>query len=302
MKEVPYNGPTPTERSGPEERSRGTLNIPTIRTFKNDVDDHIKENGITQFSIIEAERKREQERSRTREDSHGVSRIGWALFIVLLVFAFLLGTSAYVLLDGKLTKGVSSVSSTTPQAPPETTHSGVIVIHNGPRAETIADVIVVFTKTTLNNGSIRPLTWKFTDASSTEHIATSKELFQRMAPSSQVQLIRTLDDTYESSVASGVPPSGLYRFSIHSYASAFAGMLASEEKIGSELVSFTLPTRKTLPLDLSGRTFRDMLIDSIPVRILQDDGGQTVLCYGFPDRTHLLITANEEVFRSQLQP
>lgn len=106
-------------------------------------------------------------------------------------------------------------------------------------------------------------------------------------------------------VAAGGETSPFFIFRVNSYERTFAGMLAWENRMLSNLDPLypLYPTPITEPEVATTTTnstllpaFTDSIVSNIDVRILKDNVGNTLLLYGYIDRETLIIARNEAAF------
>ena len=183
MKEISYDGPGLEKEeeawAAKHERSTGSTKAPTVRTFRADVEDLIKEKGTTKSQIVMAEATRRESRGERRilheeDDSH----LGRIIFLLVLVLAFGIGVGAYALLGVKfsipfLNTATSTIATTTPTA-----EDLGILISNSPREAVLADISIAFGKTSLPADTKRQVIFMFKDASGTARPATTADSLQ----------------------------------------------------------------------------------------------------------------------------
>ena len=90
---------------------------------------------------------------------------------------------------------------------------------------------------------------------------------------------------------------------VTSYERAFAGMLAWEPTMNSDLSPIFTPISPQIVNEqgvLVERHFQDSLINNYDVRVLKDDAGATKLLYSFPTRAILIISESQYSFTEAL--
>ena len=131
------------------------------------------------------------------------------------------------------------------------------------------------------------------DGAAGRRVATFSEFMKAIGTQAPDDLLRALGDSYFFGihmVSNNVP---VIIVPVLSYGRAFAGMLAWESSMNSDLVPIFSPV-PTQTRDENGlpvlRTFRDAVMNNYDIRELRDDEGNIVLYYSFPN-TQLLIIA-----------
>ena len=114
MKEIEFDV-TAFEKTESEDASKAkpVSKIPTVRTFRNDVQDLMKEKTISRSEVAMAEAARREARGEKRfpveEDE---SHLGRLIFILFLVLAFGVGVGAYALIGMRFSLPGMSATST----------------------------------------------------------------------------------------------------------------------------------------------------------------------------------------------
>ena len=157
MKEIEFDV-TAFEKteSEDENKAKPVSKIPTVRTFRNDVQDLMKEKTISRSEVAMAEAARREARGEKRfpveEDA---SHLGRLIFILFLVLAFGVGVGAYALIGMRFSLPGMSATST---AEHSVTVSDIsISLTNSPHEQILADISIAFSKTSLPTGGSRSL-------------------------------------------------------------------------------------------------------------------------------------------------
>lgn len=131
-----------------------------------------------------------------------------------------------------------------------------------------------------------------TGATQTQQITFAK-FMKAIGAHAPAELLRALSDTFFFGIHMVDKSAPVIIVPVVSYDHAFAGMLAWEPTMNSDLapiftaVPSTTLDKDGLPVD---RTFQDVVMRNYDVRVLKDDAGTIQLYYSFPSQ-HVLIIA-----------
>lgn len=169
MKEINYDGPVPSKREDERtKRSVGGEHSPTLRTFRGDVEELIQEKGVTKTQAVMAEAERREKRGDARFKEDTASHLGWALFALILMFAFLAGIAAYAVFGKEATMHMLGIEKGAEEVvqKEETTNDGYILLENSIHSQIVADMSILFGKTSLNKDSQRRIHFSVIDRKS----------------------------------------------------------------------------------------------------------------------------------------
>jgi hypothetical protein len=223
--------------------------------------------------------------------------LGKIIFILLLVLTFGLGIGAYALIGTKIAilGGMDNEATTTPLVTSEDTD---ILLSDSPRVQTLADIAIVFGKTTLLEGDTRKVQFLVKGEGGVPRPATVKEFFQAINkfPGSDA-LVRSLDTPLLYEIGSDGRLVGKITVLSRSYANTLAHMLDWESVIAQDLLPVLHPelTQNNLK-ETEGRVFRDERIGDIDVRVLSDPFGKPLIVYGFIGSKTLVIAGGRGMF------
>jgi hypothetical protein len=134
--------------------------------------------------------------------------------------------------------------------------------------------------------------------------ATLGEFFASLNVHGREDLLRALSGDFFFGIHMADTPSPVFIIPVTSYDRAFAGMLAWEQSIDSDLSplfklipSLTTSAEGGLPVQ---RQFKDLVMRNYDVRALTDDSGAIVLYYSFPTPRILIIAASQYSFTEVL--
>lgn len=309
MKDVDYNGP-PMEEIRPEsiERSKGSPTAPTIRTFRNDVNE--EGSKTTRLEILMAQRARNEAAGRSRipeEDSaHTEHHFGRIIFLLLLVLAFGIGVGMYALIGGRTSGTPVTETREEGKTPLSPKNGAAIAIGHSSREQILVTIADVFRTTTLASRETELITLTTTDRGGGSVAATTSTIFSALdmiMHSETDNLVRSLDNTTTYGLYAGDAPnaiSGFLELRSRSYTETFAGMLRWEKAMADDLIPILKPAmKKSEGALLRGRAWNDERIDGVPARVLSDPDGVSSLAYAFlPDRKTLIIAGGKDTLRT----
>lgn len=308
MKEVEYEGP-PMDEARPEsiERSKGSPIAPTIRTFRNDVNE--EGSKTTRLGILMAQRARSEAAGRSRipeeESEHQEHHFGRIIFLLLLILAFGIGVGMYALIGGRTSTPALSEITEEGKTQTKQRNGGTIAIGHSSREQLLTAVLDMFRAATLARGETKLITLTTTDRAGETVAATTSALFSALdmiVQSETGNLVRSLESTLTYGIAldeASGEISGFLELRSRSYAETFAGMLRLEKTMASDLIPLLKPTmKKSNVLLLRGRAWNDERIEGVSARVLSDPDGVSSLAYAFlPDRKTLIIAGGRDVLR-----
>jgi hypothetical protein len=282
--------------------------VSPVHTLKDDLQGAVKEQKISLVRAVSLEEdRRHREKPQTPSDNPGrVQRSHRAAGIVFGIFILvLLGAGA---LFGIYT--VENARSAVPAAPaasilfaetsvtfaldnqsPGDIKNVLLQARNSSKATlgSITRIIPTVIATTTDNAQARP--------------ATFGEFMTAMGATPPDDLVRALSPDFFFGIHTVDTNAPLFVIPVMSYDHAFAGMLAWETTMDSDLsplfstVPATIKDANGLPTQ---RVFSDLVMRNYDVRALKDDAGNIVLYYSFPTQNLLIIAASPYTFTEVL--
>ena len=129
--------------------------------------------------------------------------------------------------------------------------------------------------------------------------ATFSEFMAAIGAQPPDALLRALGDNFFFGIHTVDTNAPVFVIPVTSYDHAFAGMLAWESSMNSDLAPIFTPLSATMT-DANGipvnRTFSDAVMRNYDVRALKDDAGQIQLYYSFPSQNILVIAESPYSF------
>ena len=130
--------------------------------------------------------------------------------------------------------------------------------------------------------------------------ATLTQFFTALGISPPPDLMRALSDQFFFGVHAADVPSPVFIIPVTSYDHAFAGMLAWEPTMDSDLSPLFAGVPPLVPAQNGAlpaeRTFQDLVMRNYDVRALENDNGSVVLYYSFPTPELLVISGSPYTF------
>jgi len=301
MKEIPFDNPLPQNIASERDAPKGSEKAPAVRTFRTDVEDLVKEKSISKIQFLAAKLAKRERRGEGRvleevEDPNNLSRF---ILILGLAFAFVLGIGLYALL---------SVNESTPQEnivpkeEPPTLESANILLETLSRDELVERLSVTFGQTSLPFGKIRQVEFSVGDPAEGERQLFAQELFEHIFHfSPKDPLPRSLAPSMRYFIYSGTDLSGVLILESRSYPHTFAALLDWEPRMREELLPLLDPwiTQNELR-GLARQQLKDVRVENIDARTLEDTGGEVVLAYAFLDEQTLIFAGSLEALRASV--
>lgn len=300
MKEIEFDV-TAFEKSESEKEKKGkpVSKVPTVRTFRADVQDLMKDKAVSRSSIAMAEAARREARGETRfpvqeKETH----LGRIIFILFLVLAFGLGVGAYALIGTRF----SLLSQTATSTAKEPTESPITIsLVNSPREQILADISIAYGKTFLPTGGSRPLEFRTSDKDG-DRVATLSEFWSATQQDAvPTALLSTLVDRFTYRVYSHSTLAGVISVSSRSYPESYAAIRDWEVSMPRALIPLISPwyDRKKISA-LYGRAFKDVRIGKYDARVLYDLDGTPLIAYAFMNKKALLVSGGTEALDQAL--
>lgn len=300
MKEIEYTKPeSSVEENTWLQKKKPIGAIPTVRTFRADVQELIKEKGTTKTDIALAEADRREARGEKRFPVEDESHLGRTILVLLLVLAFGLGVGGYALVGTRLNSFLGNNAATSTQPTP-TIEDIEVNITDSPQEQVLADISIAFGKTFLPTGDRRTIVFVKKDGNGGMRGATKEEFFASISSKKVPNtLLVSLDNQFSYQVYSTSTLAGIITLGSRSYPNTFASLLDWEPEMAETLIPALNPfyNRKSIR-DLYDRKFKDEQYAGVAIRTLYDLDGDSVLSYGFVDKHTLVIAGKSDAVRS----
>ena len=279
-----------------QKKSDMTTRVPTVRTFRNDVEEQLKEHALSRASIAIAEAARRETRGESRFPINEDVHLGKMIFVLILVFAFGIGVGGYALIGSHFSFSSLLGSATSTFTHEFSANNTRIALTNSPRAQVLADILIAFKKTSLSVNETLSLVFTSTSKDRGVRAATVSEFFvATQADQVPNTLITSLEENFSYHIFSSSTLTGVLSFNSRSYANTFATMLDWEPSMATTLVPIVNPLYgNTQVKNLIGRGFKDKRIGKYDVRVLYDLDGVPTLAYTFINKKTLVIAGGSE--------
>ncbi len=277
--------------------------ITSLHTMKSDLQGVVRDRKI---SVVRAA-SMEQDR-RVQQDSPRVSgtprRRGGDKLVLILTATLLLFA-----LGGAAIYAVYTLSSGSSPVAQGVSGPAVLFAENqsaltldGQSSSALKQVLGALLSQPGSVGSITQIipTLTTADTQSGQRPATLQEFFTALDVEAPGDLMRALSGEFFLGIHMADVPSPIFIIPVVSYDRAFAGMLAWEPSINTDLAALfkhvpniTASPSGGLPVQ---RQFKDLVVRNYDVRGLADDSGTIVLYYSFPTPQILIIAASPYTF------
>lgn len=286
----------------PNATTRASSIVVPVHTLKDDFQGIVRERKM---SLVRAAAL-EQDKRRNVDKRYDVARSGqrrrsFGIIFASVLFA-LLGTGAFL--------GVALVMQERGGTAPGQNASSLLFAESSLPLpiENLAsfDIKRLLSQARLSAGTLGSITRIIptvadtnAEGSSLERAATLQEFLEAIDAGASPELTRALGSEFFFGLHTVDENAPIFIAPVLSYERAFAGMLAWEETLNTDLVPvFTaVPTTK---LGASGlleeRRFEDVVMRNYDVRVLTDDAGTIQLYYSFPTRELLIIAESPYSF------
>ncbi len=271
--------------------------VDSIETYQDTVEKYVKKENISEVTVAAAEAQRRALQPQAAEP--GESHLTRNLVAVVAGLVLIVGASgafAYAYIHSQPLPAVSNPSA--PYIAIDSTKE--LTLDSGDtRALALSKIVAAKDQTRLSLGLIGLI--KLTVASTSGIQPLSAQRFLGViAPNLPSEFLRTIKPEFMLGVHSFDVNQPLLIFGVESYQGAFAGMLAWEKKMQSDLSPLFRYTPVTSASDVATSStpqvvaspFVDMIIENHDARVLKDAAGSVVLLWTFLDRSTILVTTN----------
>lgn len=285
--------------------------VQPLQTYQHDIESVVEKSNTSVVSIAAAEAER---RARTAQESPAAAPRAfswwraamWGGGVVLLAAA--LGLLSYVLFQ------LSSVAvPPAPQAPFIFVDSAQVVslTPESTRTEAMQRLQTAQQESTLSLGLIEQLLVTTGSGETLQQVGI-QNLLALFAPTIPEQFLRTLGPTYLLGVHSYDENQAFLVLLVDSYDSAYAGLLAWEPTMRSDLSPLftrtppihaaplsaaTSTASSTPPSSTVALTFVDRIVENHDARVIQNSYGDILLLWTFLSRNVVVIATNEATLR-----
>jgi len=266
-------------------------NLKTVRTYMSDMADTVRENEISVIKVALAEQnKHERDDVYRQMEGTPTKKIFWVIGGIILIAGAVYGT--YYVLSQKAKEDVKvqvvkdeSIISYDGTSPIDVTNTN-----------DLTGKINTFKKdTSITNkdNSIRLISLE-KEVNGVKEKLEIKDIFSEMRFGAPSSLVRSLNPlymlgTYTKNGGDNDPRLFLI-FQIKDYEYTYAGMLEWEATLASDMFDLFNFNTKENKLQISERTWKDIIINNKDARVLLNEDGKPILYYMFVDKNNLIIT------------
>ena len=272
--------------------------VQPLETYKSDIEKIVQQKNVSLVTIAAAE----AERRASSGESVAKAEPGRTRFMLNLLMisigVLLLVAASGVLAYFFIKPGAAQQAAAVPQAPFVSVDGQQTVVI--PAGETNRDAIMqsltsAKNATALSLGLISQLyvsTPTTTQSSNTLEEIDPQTLLQLLAPDVPQELLLALNPQYLLGVHVYDGNQPFFMFDVNSYEQAYAGMLAWEPTMETDLSPLFINMPEQPPAG-----FVDQIVDNDDARVIEDQSGNIVLLWTFINRDTLVITTNEATLR-----
>lgn len=286
------------QNNTPPQEPEGS-HLKQIRTFEGDVADAIKKQNE---SLISIQRKEEKKREavqtlspNTESAKHHFSIKPLIMALSTLIFIGGGGYGAYYALTTYQEKTALPVINA-----PINQFLGVGKVADIDAStlgrQSIIDAVQNIRSETRDSDTLDQIQFNRVGETSTE-LLDFADFLTRINSHAPNPLIRSFDPLFMFGVLSSNPSHSILIVKLKSFENAFPGMLEWEARLVEDMLPLFID-----PTELDGiatnSIFKDKTIQNYDTRVLRNSYNQTVLLYGFFDNNTLVMTDNENTFRT----
>ena len=273
-----------------------------IRTFEGDVAEAIKNQNESLISIQRAEEKKREAMGvftpgSSRDESHATN---WRpLFFSIFTIIFIVGGGygAYYAWNT-----YSEKTAPPPINTPINQFIGATNVVNVDASVLGRQATIDFVRDAraIDRGatSLEQIELKRGGEPASELLATA-DFLTRLDSHAPKPLVRSFNPLFMFGILGSNPAHTILLIKLDSFENAFPGMLDWEPRMVEDILPL-FAEEEALSKVPTSSTFSDKTIQNHDARFLKNSDGQTVLIYGFFDNSMLIITDEENTFRTVL--
>ncbi len=280
------------DKIGPGDKGATSGDLPNLRTYKQDVADTVRAEGVTTATVVIAKQKREyQQNVQAKQETHTGKKFMFGI-IVTLTLGVLVVAYFFFVYSKSLEKEEGALVPTSEVLQPSLIHVETrTTIQAKP---TPIDNYLEIARTVKTGGqnpnSMQELILTDT-VGINKKILNAQEFFSTIGLSVNDRLSRFLAKQYMLAIYSFKETSAFLIFLPISYGPVFAEMLEWEENLPTAL--YPLLAGKNLPADILTYSWEDRVIRNIDARVLTNEQGNVLMLYAFlPSKEQLIISTN----------
>ncbi len=312
----PLETPTPvTPETPPSQPPHHPGDVMTLHTYKSDIEETVRSKHVSLADIAAAQARRREEAPLTpQETAEKKTQTTKYLIIGAIFLIAALGTMAITALFSAQKK---AATATAPASYIYVDDTQVLPLATPATRDSLMQILEAAREEThLALGLIERLYPVVTPEATTSSAAaqpqaeTTQELFSTLALGAPDTLVRALLPNFVLGVHVFDGNQPFIIFKTDSYEQVFAGMLAWEDSMQSDLSplfdrtptahiagSGTTAAQAVSAPQLLSTPFTDRVVENHDARVIQNSSGDIILLWTFIDRNTLVITTNEYTLR-----
>lgn len=288
--------------------SKKNYPLQTIRTYKGDVADILKNQKTSITDIVVAEKKREEKEPKNIQQKISNSKKrSLKSFLILFVFIFTLGIIGLII-NYIINKNINN-------SPIEITEFKIptfifpnfqreVLLSGLKKDKVFEEINIVKNDINIPLGSIIQLYLTNNDPTKNfvveqtegnKLLITTESFFKAIETKTPASLTRAMEPDFMFGYHSSLENSPFLVFKIKSYENSFAGMLAWEKTIMNDLNLLFKKDGSTI--DILNSKFEDIIIENKDVRAVLNTSGKIEFAYSFPNKETLIIINNETTLK-----
>lgn len=289
--------------------------LKTIRTYKDDIAQAMKNKKESLVSITAAENKRRILNGKLGPYDSASKRkyLKKTSVVILSAALFVLGAGSILYFYGKSSTEV--IIEPKPKIPSIifSEKNEEFEITNLSRRQILNELTAIKNNTRLSTGEMKNvlITETFVDSDGTEKArpASARDFLSAIDAKTAASFMRSLEPVFMLGIYTQDNNQPFLILKTSFYENAFAGMLEWEKNIKDDLAplfgsadfgAISNENSGTSTLPVAAPAFSDFVIKNKDARILKNSAGEIVLMYSFIDKNTIVITTNESAFREIL--
>ncbi|MCR4325387.1 MAG: hypothetical protein NUV59_01095 [Patescibacteria group bacterium] len=296
------------EESGAAPSQRSENDLVTVHTLKDDLRRVVHDDKVSYVRAVSLEEERRHRDKKDAPKTEGQAQRSKRVFTILF------GIGVLVFLGASALLGIYAIQWAR-SSPPPTTASSILFSENSvffpldgqsPTSikQTLAQARLSSNATLGSITRIIPtVSAAADDGTTTQKPATFAEFMRAIGARPPEDLLRALSSDFFFGIHTVDKNAPIIIVPVLSYQRAFAGMLAWEAALNSDLAPAFQPLTLQTTDETGGpaiRAFGDFVMRNYDTRVLRDDSGQIQMYYSFPTQDILVIAESPYSFNEIL--
>lgn len=272
-----------------DEKNIANQKITPLHTYESDMADAVRQQEATVIKIALAEKAKKENEEISLATKKAFSMnifyvIGGVVLIVLAIFS-----TIFLIQKGKEASQITPIKKEV-QTIVHGDNQVMLDITNVSTKDDMINAIINLSKTEIKNKTITSIV-PVTVSNNVSTVVTSNEFLNKIETNIPGNLSRSLNQDFMLGIYNDNSHNHLFLIlKTNDYDQAFAGMLAWENTLLSDMYKIMNIDVSSLATNIFETQWSDKIIENKDSRIIKDSNGSEILIYMIPDKNKIIIT------------